>query len=159
MGNEVSYNELGGILRTYKLTVERYIHLLEKAFLIFPLRPFSRNLRKEIGKKRKIFFYDLGIRNSIIKNFNPLNLRNDVGALWENFLLAEKIKANTRRRRQVNQYFWRTYDKKEIDLVEESGGKLAGYEIKWGKGKIRKYKDFLEAYPGSSIQLVDRDNF
>ncbi|MHB1389669.1 MAG: ATP-binding protein [Thermoleophilia bacterium] len=159
VGNEVSYTELSNLLGVDKMTVEKYVGLLEKTFIIFPLRPFSRNLRKEIGKKRKIYFFDLGIRNSIIRNFNPMDLRNDVGAMWENFLMAERMKANAARQAQINQYFWRTYDKKEIDLVEEGGGTLAGYEFKWGKGKVKKQKDFLSAYPGSSIQLVNRENF
>ncbi len=159
VGQEVSYSELSNLLGVDKLTVEKYVNLLEKAFIIFPLRPFSRTLRKEIGKKRKIYFYDPGIRNSIIKNFNPLDVRNDVGALWENFLLAERVKANSAGKTAVNQYFWRTYDKKEIDLVEESGGKLAGYEFKWGKSKLKQQRDFLNAYPGSSIHLVNRENF
>lgn len=159
IGQEVSFTELANLLGVDKLTVEKYINLLEKTFIIFPLRPFSRNLRKEIGKKRKIYFYDLGIRNSIIKNFNSLDVRNDIGALWENFLMAERIKSNSAGNRSVNQYFWRTYDKKEIDLVEESGGILTGYEFKWGKGKLRQQRDFLNTYPGSSIQLINRDNF
>ncbi len=159
LGNEVSYKELANLLGTDKATVERYVGLLEKAFIIFVLRPFSRNLRKEIGKKRKIYFYDLGVRNSIIKNFNSLNLRTDVGSLWENFLLAERIKTNSSRMRPVNQYFWRTYDRKEIDLVEEAGGVLAGFEFKWGQGRVKKHKDFLEGYPGSSIDVVNRANF
>lgn len=159
IGNEVSYSELSGLLGVDKITIERYIHLLEKAFIIFPLTPFSRNLRKEIGKMRKIYFVDLGIRNSIIKNFNNLHLRNDVGGLWENFLMTERIKFNISKQRQVNQYFWRTYEKKEIDLVEESAGKLTGYEFKWGKGKIRMHKEFLETYSGSSIHLINKDNF
>ncbi len=159
VGQEVSYSELSNLLGFDKMTVERYLGLLEKAFIIFPLRPFSRNLRKEIGKKRKIYFYDLGIRNSIIKNFNPLDVRNDTGALWENFLIAERVKTNSAGKKRVNQYFWRTYDKKEIDLVEESGGQLSGYEFKWGKGKLKPLKDFLNAYPGSSVQLINRENF
>lgn len=159
IGQEVSFTELANLLGVDKLTVEKYINLLEKTFIIFPLRPFSRNLRKEIGKKRKIYFYDLGIRNSIIKNFNPLDVRNDAGALWENFLMAERIKFNSAGNRSVNQNFWRTYDKKEIDLLEESGGTLSGYEFKWGKGKLKHQRDFLNAYPGSAIQVINRENF
>ena len=159
IGNEVSYNELAGLLGIDKLTIERYIHLLEKAFIIFPLRPLSRSIHKEIGKKRKIFFFDMGIRNSIIKNFNSLNLRDDAGALWENFMVSERIKNKTSAGQQKAWHFWRTYDRKEIDLVEEDGGRMMGYEFKWGKGRIKKHKDFLEGYPGSDIQLVNRDNF
>ena len=159
VGHEVSYTELSGLLGVDKITVEKYVNLLEKAFIIFPLKPFSKNLRKEIGKKRKIYFFDPGIRNSIIRNFNPLNLRNDVGCLWENFLLAERIKSNIAGQRAVNQFFWRTYDKKEIDLIEESSDKIAGYEFKWGKGKFKPHQDFLDAYPGSRIHLVNKENF
>lgn len=159
IGNEVSYSELASLLGADKITIEKYIHLLEKAFIVFPLKPFSRNLRKEIGKRRKIYFFDLGIRNSIIINFNSLNLRNDVGALWENFLLIERMKFNASMERQVNQYFWRTYEKKEIDLVEESVGILTGYEFKWGKGRAKAPNDFLITYSGSSIHLINQDNF
>lgn len=159
IGNEVSYRELASLLGTDKATVEKYIRLLESAFIIFSLRPLSRNLRKEIGKKRKIYFYDLGIRNSIIRNFNPMDLRSDVGGIWENFLLAERMKANSYGERLVNRYFWRTYDRKEIDLVEEAGGRMSGYEFKWGKGKAKLHREFLAAYPGSSIELVNKDNF
>jgi len=158
-GQEVSFTELANLLGVDKLTVEKYISLLEKTFIIFPLRPFSRNLRKEIGKKRKIYFYDQGIRNSIIKNFNSLEVRNDVGFLWESFLMAERVKSNSAENRSVNQYFWRTYEMKEIDLIEEIGGTLTGYEFKWGKGKLKQQREFLNAYPGSSIHLINRDNF
>lgn len=159
IGNEVSYTELSSLLGVDKITIEKYVRLLEQAFIIFPLRPFSRNLRKEIGKMRKIYFTDLGIRNSLIKNFNRLDLRNDVGALWENFLIIERIKANAAKSRRVNQYFWRTYERKEIDLLEESSGKLTGYEFKWGQGKLKLHKDFLNAYPGSELNLINKTNF
>ena len=159
IGNEVSFPELAMLVGVDKNTVEKYLNLLEKAFIIFSLRPFSRNLRKEIGKKRKIFFIDTGIRNSIIRNFNSLDLRNDTGQLWENFLISERFKYNSYSQREVNSYFWRTYDKMEIDLVEETGGRLSGFEFKWGKGKVRFPKAFLEEYRGSSIDLVNRENF
>ncbi|MHB1326388.1 MAG: ATP-binding protein [Thermoleophilia bacterium] len=159
IGQEVSYTELANRLGVDKFTVEKYISLLEKTFIIFPLRPYSRNLRKEIGKKRKIYFYDQGIRNSIIKNFNSLDVRNDIGALWESFLMAERVKSHSAGSRSVNQHFWRTYDMKEIDLVEESGGTLTGYEFKWGKGKLKQQREFLKTYPGSSIHLINQENF
>lgn len=159
IGNEVSFRELAGLIGIDKITVEKYIHLLEKAFIIFPLRPFSRNVRNEIGKKRKIYFYDVGIRNSIIRNFNPIHLRNDTGVLWENFLISERIKTARSSGKQASWYFWRTYDKKEIDFVEEMQGKIRGYEIKWGNGKLKRYKDFLEGYPGCSLELVNKNNF
>ena len=131
IGSEVSTVELGKNLGIDNKTVKRYLDLLEKSFVIFSLRGFSRNLRKEINKMDKYYFYDNGIRNSLINNFNDLDTRNDVGQLWENFLMVERMKYNMFNQMSVNSYFWRTYDRKEIDLVEETGGKLYGYEFKW----------------------------
>ncbi len=159
IGQEVSYKELGMLLSIDKITLEKYIDLLEKAFIIFKLSPLSRNLRKEIGKMRKIYFYDLGIRNSLIKNFNTLSLRDDTGALWENFLIAEKIKNNDNAGKRVNSFFWRTYDQKEIDYVEESGGAINGYEIKWNTDKFKEQKLFTETYKNSTVKLVSKNNF
>lgn len=159
LGNEVSYNELSNLLGIDKDTVARYIQLLEKAFIVFTLKPYSRNLRKELGKLRKVYFYDLGIRNAVINNFNPLNLRTDVGALWENFLLSERIKYNNNVNKIVNTYFWRTYDKKEIDYIEEENGKLNAYEFKFSDDKYKNPSEFLEAYKGSSFMLVNRNNY
>jgi hypothetical protein len=159
IGSEVSYNKLGMMLGIDKSTVNRYISLMEKGYVIFHLPPFSRNLRKELGRLRKIYFYDLGIRNALINNFNPLELRQDVGALWENFFISERLKEVHNQRRQPNTYFWRTYGCKEIDYLEEEGGKVKGFECKWGDGKRKVLPDFTAAYPGSEIHLVSRKNF
>ena len=133
IGSEVSLTELAGQLEMHKRTVERYIDLLEKFFVIFSLTGFSRNLRKEVTQKPKIYFCDLGMRNAIINNFNSLENRNDIGMLWENFIIAERLKFNAYYKRFVSSYFWRTYTGAELDYVEEQKGKLYGYEIKWKK--------------------------
>jgi predicted AAA+ superfamily ATPase len=159
VGQEVSFREVSGLLKLSVDTVQKYIQLLEKSFVIFSLPSFSRNLRKEIGTSRKYFFYDLGIRNSLINNFNPPELRTDTGQLWENYCILERIKYNHARGSHVNYYFWRTYDQKEIDLIEESGGRLSAYEIKWKSQKARPVKDFLDAYPGSEFHLLTRENY
>lgn len=159
IGNEVSYNELAQTAGIDKNTVASYIQILEKAFIIFRLRPFSRNLRNELKKMRKIYFFDTGIRNALINNFNPLNLRSDTGALWENFAISERIKHNRNNGAEKNIYFWRTREGKEIDYLEEAGGKISGFEIKWLEEKYRAPKLFSEAYPGSEIHLVNRKNY
>ncbi len=158
LGNEVSSNELSRLVGLSRETVERYLDLLERSFIVFRLRALSRNSRKEIAKSRKVYFYDLGIRNALIKNFNELRLRTDVGALWENFCINERLKSNHYGGRLVNQWFWRTYDQKELDLVEESGGQFAGFEFKWGGGPARGAKAFQAAYPGSVIQVIGPGN-
>jgi uncharacterized protein len=160
IGSEVSLNELSRMLGESVPTIQRYIELLEKAFVIFRLRSFSRNLRKEIAKGQKIYFYDLGIRNALIRNYNPLNLRNDTGGLWENFCIVERMKYNMNRRRFVNSWFWRTYDQKEVDYIEEEGGQMTGFEFKFksmGKNKIAK--EFLSTYPGATFRTVSKENF
>jgi len=160
IGSEVSLNELSRMLGESVPTIQRYIELLEKAFVIFRLRSFSRNLRKEIAKGQKIYFYDLGIRNALIRNYNPLNLRNDTGGLWENFCIVERMKYNMNRRRFVNSWFWRTYDQKEVDYIEEEGGQMTGFEFKFksmGKNKIAK--EFLSTYPGATFRTVSKVNF
>jgi predicted AAA+ superfamily ATPase len=159
IGGEVSYNELASLLGVDKATVARYLSLLEQAYIVFQLPPFSRNLRKELGKLRKVYFYDLGVRNALINNFNPLELRQDVGALWENFVISERIKRNHNRRRWANTYFWRTYDGAELDYIEEEGGRLAGLECKWAAEKWRAPAAFVAAYPGSELALVNRYNY
>lgn len=158
-GQEVSFREIAGLLKLSVDKVQKYIQLLEKSFVVFSLTSFSRNLRKEIGTSRKYFFYDLGIRNSLVNNFNPPGLRPDTGQLWENYCILERIKYNLARGRNVNYYFWRTYDQKEIDLIEESGGHLYAYEIKWKQKKTKPVKDFLNAYPGSDYHVIDRENY
>ncbi len=160
LGNEVSYNEIGSLIGSDKETVEKYIDLLEKSFVIFKLSSLSRNARNEIKKGKKIYFYDNGIRNAIIKNYNPLNLRTDTGALWKNFVISERLKVNQYNRNYANYFFWRTLDQKEVDFVEERGGKLYGYEFKWNTTK--KYKPpalFKEYYPESEIKVITPDNF
>ncbi len=162
LGNEVSLNELSRMLAETIPTIQRYLDLLEKTYVIFRLRSFSRNLRKEIAKGQKIYFYDLGIRNALIRNFNPLNLRNDTGGLWENFCIVERMKFNMNRRRFVNSWFWRTYDQKEVDLIEEEGGKLTAVEFKFrdkNAGKKRVIKEFQDTYPGSTFMTVSNKNY
>jgi predicted AAA+ superfamily ATPase len=161
IGQEVSVAELAASLALNRQTVERYLDLLEKVFVIFRVGGFSRNLRKEVTKNARYYFYDNGVRNSLIQNFNPLHLRNDVGQLWENFLVVERRKANQMRGRMVNTYFWRTYDQKEIDYLEESGGRLEGYEFKWQETALRRAvrDEFLRAYPDASLAVIHRENF
>lgn len=159
IGNEVSYNELAQMTGVDKNTVASYIQILEKAFIIFRLRPFSRNLRNELKKLRKIYFFDTGIRNALINNFNPLSLRQDTGVLWENFVISEKIKQNSNNNSEKNVYFWRTRERKEIDYLEESGGKIRGFEIKWLEEKFKPPKLFLETYLGSEVELINRKNY
>ena len=159
IGNEVSYNELSNLVGIDKNTVATYIRILEQAFVVFRLNPFSRNLRSELKKLRKIYFYDLGVRNVLINNLNPLNLRQDAGALWENFMISERLKRNNNRDISARSYFWRTKQKQEIDYLEEADGKLSGFEFKWKKDKIRFPKPFLDAYPKSKVELVNRDNY
>ena len=160
IGSEVSLNELSRMLGESVPTIQRYIELLEKAYVIFRLRSFSRNLRKEISKGQKIYFYDLGIRNALIRNFNPLTLRSDVGGLWENFCIVERLKLNANRRHFVNSWFWRTYDQKEIDYIEEEGGNLSAFEFKFRpSGKIKIAKDFRETYADSTFITVTRENY
>lgn len=159
IGNEVSYNELSNLLGVTKQTVANYIQLLEKAFVIFRLTPYSRNLRNELTKLRKIYFLDTGIRNALINNFNALRLRQDVGQLWENFMISERLKWNANNMISVNTYFWRTHQQQEIDFIEEKDGRLAGFEFKWRGGKARVPKIFLETYSESTVNVVHTENF
>ncbi len=159
IGNEVSYVELGQTIGVSKQTVESYIDILEKAFIIFKLGPFSRNLRNELKKLRKIYFYDLGVRNSLINNYNPLTLRNDIGALWENFVVAERKKQENFTGNRLSLYFWRTWEREEIDLIEEKGGKLAAYEIKRNKARAKPPKAWIQTYPDSTFHTITKDNY
>ena len=160
IGQEVSLTELASSLAINRATVERYLDLLEKVFVIFKVRGFSRNLRKEVSKIPRYYFFDNGVRNTLIQNFNPLPLRNDIGQLWENFLMVERRKANEVADRSANRYFWRTYDQQEIDYLEEADGVIQGYEFKWNPGaKAKTPTDFLEGYPGSKIVRIDRSNY
>lgn len=160
IGSEVSHSELATQLKIDAKTVSRYIDLLEKSFVLKPLRGFSRNLRKEVTKKNKYYFFDLGVRNSLIRNYNPINLRNDVGALFENFVFMERLKYREYKEVYANNYFWRTWDKKEIDFIEERDGKLFGYECKWSPLKKTKPPgEWLETYPKSEFSVVTKENY
>lgn len=159
MGSEVSYDELAKQLGMAKATVEKYLDLLEKVFVVYRLNAYSRNLRKEIRKTGKWYFYDNGIRNAIIGAFSPLALRRDIGALWENYIIGERRKANFNERLHKEFYFWRTYDNQEIDLIEESSGNLTALEFKWGNKMPSAPKNFLEAYPNADFHVVNRENY
>lgn len=158
IGKEVSLNELGGNLGLSKQTVERYLELLEKGFVIKRLTGFSRNLRKEVSKTCRYYFLDNGILNAVINNFNPPNLRNDIGALWENYLFSERLKKQTYQGTRTSSYFWRTYDQQEVDLVEEADGKLSSYEFKWKPKKVKAPKAWTSAYPDASFEVVSQEN-
>lgn len=159
VGSEVSLTELGRTLALDYKTVARYLDLLEKSFILFSLRGFSRNLRKEVTKKSKYYFYDNGIRNAIVSNFNDIDKRDDIGKLWENFLVSERLKTQTYKGIYANNYFWRTWDQKEIDWIEERDGKLFGFEFKFSPQKAKQIKEFLENYPNSEISTISRDNY
>ncbi len=160
LGNEVSYTELAQLLGVDKNTVSHYLQLLEKSFIIFRLPSLSRNVRNEIKKSKKYYFYDNGIRNAIINHFNPLSLRQDVGALWENFMISERMKSHYYRRFFCNRFFWRTHSQQEIDYIEEFSGTLSAYEFKWNP--VRKGvqpKSFFTHYPGTSFSVISRENY
>jgi predicted AAA+ superfamily ATPase len=159
IGKEVSLSELGTSLGMSKNTVERYLDLLEKAFVVQRLTGFSRNLRNEITKNCRYYFLDNGIRNALINNFNLLEQRNVVGELWENYIIIERLKRQEYLSGAANNYFWRTYTKQELDFVEEREGRLFGYEIKWGKAKPRPPKEWLSAYPEASFEMINRENY
>jgi len=159
IGQEVSLNELSNSLGIAKQSVERYLDLLEKTFIIKKVGGFSRNLRKEVVKTARYFFWDNGIRNALINNFNPIGQRNDIGMLWENFLYMERLKTKSYKRIFSNDYFWRTYDRQEIDLVEDRDGKLYAYEFKWKPQKVKAPKAWADAYPGSGFQVISKENF
>src|SRR6056297_1226908 len=159
VGNEVNYTELSQIVNVDKNTISKYIDILQKGYVIFKLGSFSRNVRNEIKTNKKIYFYDNGIRNMVIGNFNPLELRTDKGALWENFLISERIKQIEYKESLAHTYFWRTRQQQEVDFVEENKGKIFGYEFKWEKKKNQRLpKTFTEAYNASS-KVIDTDNF
>jgi predicted AAA+ superfamily ATPase len=160
MGNQVSYNELGKIVGLNSETVESYIQLLEKSFIIYRLGTFSRNLRTELKKTRKIYFIDNGIRNAVIGNYNTIELRNDKGALWENFIIGERKKYLAYNNIYVNSYFWRTTAQQEIDYIEERDGKIYAYEFKWSAHKRAKIsKTFTKAYPNAVVKIITPENF
>jgi uncharacterized protein len=159
-GSEVSYNELSSKIGVHINTIKRYIELLEQNYVIFRLPALSRNPRNEIGKSQKVYFYDCGIRNAVIHNFNPLNLRNDVGQLWENFIVSEKRKIIFNRKKYVNTWFWRNYQKKEIDYIEEQNDKYELFECKYNPNKKgRVPKDFEDRYTNITFNVVSKDNY
>lgn len=160
LGQEVSYNELSQLIGVDKATVEKYIELLEKCFVVFRLSSFSRNLRNELKRTRKVFFYDNGVRNAILNNFAPLSLRQDVGALWENFMVSERVKQNSYNRDFRKIYFWRTQAQQEIDLLEEKDGVLFAFEFKWNPKKHANIpKSFADAYPEHRFEVITSGNY
>jgi predicted AAA+ superfamily ATPase len=159
IGKEVSLEELGRQLGMSRSSVERYLDLLSKVFVIYKVSGFSRNLRKEITKTSRWYFYDNGIRNTLIANFNPIALRNDIGELWENYLLSERIKYQQYSGMIVNNYFWRTYYQQEIDWIEEREGNLFAYEIKWKDKKVKVPSAWKDAYPDSEYSVISQDNY
>ena len=159
-GNQVSYHELGQLTGLDNETVEKYILLLERALVIFRLNSFSRNLRNELKRSRKIYFYDNGIRNALINNFNQIEFRSDIGQLWENYLISERMKRNINKQHYCNTYFWRNHNQQEIDYLEEYGGKIYAYEFKWNiKRKVSVPGSFAEAYPENEWSVINADNY
>ena len=159
LGSEVSYEELGKQLGMSKTTVEKYLDLLEKVFVIYRLGAYSRNLRKEVTKAGKWYFYDNGVRNAIIGAFSPLSVRQDVGAVWENYIIGERRKLNFNNLLHKEFYFWRTYDKQEIDLIEESPDGMSAFEFKWGNKMPAAPKVFSQAYPDAVYHVVNKENY
>jgi predicted AAA+ superfamily ATPase len=160
IGSQVSYSELGNMCGLDNKTVEKYISLLEQAYVIFRLPSFSRNLRNELKFSKKVYFFDNGIRNALIANYNPIELRSDVGALWENFILSERVKKLHYSNIYANQWFWRTQAQKEIDYIEEYNGQIYAYEFKWNNKKTGKIPiDFSKAYPTAKFEVITPDNF
>jgi predicted AAA+ superfamily ATPase len=160
VGSEVSYHELSQKLGINKITVEHYLDLLQKVFVLFKLPSYSTNQRKEIAKGSKWYFYDNGIRNALIQDFRPVTLRNDMGMLWENYIISERLKRNAYKDEDRQLYFWRNYNQQEVDLVEYFAGKLSAMEIKYGDSKKKgKPNAFHQAYPDAEFHLIDRDNY
>lgn len=159
IGSEVSLTELGMKLGIDYKTVARYINLLEKAFVLYTVSGFSRNLRKEITKKNKYYFYDNGIRNAIISNFNDLEVRDDIGKLWENFLVTERLKIQKYQGIYANNYFWRTWEHQEIDWLEEREGEIYAYEFKWKSGQAKAPDEFIKSYSRAIFQTINQDNY
>ena len=159
VGNEVSVNEIARTAKTDVKTVSRYLDLLEKMFIIRKVRGFSRNLRNEISKKAKYYFLDNGIRNAVISQFNSLSLRNDIGALWENFIFMELVKKSNIEDKRDNYYFWRTHTGQEIDIIKESDGHISAIECKWSKENTIVPKLFKESYLDSSFEVIHKHNY
>jgi len=159
-GSEVSFNELGNLLGLNSQTVQRYMDLLEKSYIVFHLSSFSRNMRNELKKSRKIYFYDNGIRNAVLGNFKPMDLRSDKGALWENYLVSERIKHNSYNTSYGKSYFWRTQQQQEIDYLEDFDDTLHTYEFKWNVSKKPQLTEtFAKAYPNNTYSVVNPDNY
>ena len=159
-GAEVSYTELAGQLGISKNTVENYLDLLSKVFIVYKVGAYSTNLRKEVSKSSKWFFYDNGIRNAIINDFRLLSLRNDIGVLWENYLLGERLKKNAYQRKNAQYYFWRNYNQQEVDLIEVDNGKISAYEFKYSPAKkVKKPAAFASGYPDVKFGVVTKDNY
>jgi predicted AAA+ superfamily ATPase len=160
VGSQVSFNELSNLIEIDKITVEKYIILLEQSKVIFRLSSLSRNLRNELKMSRKIYFYDNGIRNALISNFSEMEMRTDTGALWENFMISERIKLLQYNEIWANKWFWRTSAQQEVDYIEEADGKMTAYEFKWNPAKkARITKVFSNAYPAADLKVINRDNF
>lgn len=160
LGNEVSYNELSQIVDMDKETVEKYIQALERSFIIFRLPGFNRNLRNEIKKGKKIYFCDNGVRNAVVNNFNQIGLRDDVGKLWENFLVSERMKANAYHANYSKSYFWRTHAQQELDYMEEKNGQMFAYEFKWNENKKVKFpSNFVDTYKPEFQKVINKENF
>ncbi len=159
IGKQVSLNELSNNVNLNFRTLEKYLDLLEKVFVLKRVNAFSRNLRKEISKSARYYFWDNGVRNAIINNFNYLDTRNDADALWENYLFIERMKKQAYQKIYANNYFWRTYDQKEIDLVEEREGKLFAYEFKWGRKKTKPPRLWFDTYPNAEFEEINRENY
>ena len=159
IGGEVSLQELGNQLSISKNTVEKYLDLLSKVYILHKVEGFSRNLRKEITKSSRWYFLDNGIRNAVIANFNPIASRNDIGQLWENYMISERIKQQEYKRISSNNYFWRTYEQQEIDWVEERDGSLFGYEFKWKESKVKIPSQWKNSYPDAQFEVINIENF
>lgn len=159
IGQNISFTELGTQLGLSTHTVQKYIFLLEEAFIIFSLRGFAKNLRNEVTRSPKIYFYDLGIRNALLDDFKPIHLRSDIGMLWENFIIAERVKFARSIAHHKRSFFWRTADQKEVDYIEEYDGDIHAYEIKWNKERSRHFTAFQKAYPESICKVISKDNW
>lgn len=159
IGKAVSLHEIGQQCGLHKDTVQRYIDLLEKSFILIEVSGFSRNLRKEITKKSHYYFYDVGVRNAIINQFNPLALRNDIGELWENYIIIERLKKQSYQHIHSNNYYWRTYQQQEIDWIENRGGHLYGYEMKFKQTKKAPPSEWVKGYPDATFAVIHRDNY
>lgn len=159
IGNEVSFAEIGNLVGRDVKTIQRYVDILEKTFVIKRVRGYSKNLRNEISRKSKFYFYDLGVRNAIINQYNEIELRNDIGVLWENFIFMELYKKSFARKEHKEFYFWRTHKGLEVDIIAEKDGKLFAYECKWSKSDSKNLKLFQKPYPNAVVNVINKDNY